>query len=257
MAQSLYSGNVGRVIEAPLIGGRLGDNKVSKFLGKHCSQAGFVGKNVDEAATEHDSVADCKRLQRAGQEHATMDFRLDVEIVGYLNIIHDGFEDLINRCRRRQQSDALQAIQNVQFRLMLPFPFSLDWRAVLIRGRLILNGIGRLDGELAEFFLAADVLEVIAPQARLRFEAHVIAEKILQVGFLAENERGQPKSGLKIRTPAVEMQIKAVESRDRCIDAVETDDCEVLIFGPYAALKAASAGLGEGREIKNEATHFA
>ena len=84
----------------------------------------------------------------------------------------------------------------------------------------------------------------------------MIAEKVLQVRFLAENKRGEPKSGLKIGAPAIEVQVKPVESRDGRIDAIETNDCEALILGPYAAFKASSAGLRQRRDVENEATHF-
>src|SRR4029077_8827043 len=96
MTQRLHRGNVCSVVETPLIGGRLGDEKVREFLRQHGSQAGFIRKDVDEAAAEHNGMANRKRFQRAGKEHAAMDFRLDIEIVGYLDVVHNSFEDLID-----------------------------------------------------------------------------------------------------------------------------------------------------------------
>ena len=51
---------------------------------------------------------------------------------------------------------ALEAVQNVDFRLMLPFAFGLNWRAILLRrGSLVLNCVGRFDREFAEFLFVA------------------------------------------------------------------------------------------------------
>ena len=62
---------------------------------------------------------------------------------------------------------------------MLPLAFRLDRRAVLLLGCLIGDGRRCFDRQLTELFFAAGVLQIVAPQAGLRFEANMIPEKIL------------------------------------------------------------------------------
>ena len=190
VAQRFDGGNVGHVVEAPLIGGRLRDDDVREFLREHRGQAGFVGEHVEKAAAQHDGVADGEHFESSRGQHTAVDFRLNVEIVGDFDVVDDGFENLVDISRRREQAYALQAVENVDLRLVLPFALGFDRRTILRLRYLILNGVGRLNRQLAEFFLAADVLEVVAPEARLRFESHVAAEEIFQIRFLAEDVSG-------------------------------------------------------------------
>ncbi len=89
-------------------------------------------------------------------KHAAVNFRLDIEIVGDFEVVDDRLENLVNFSRRRQQTGSLQAVEHVDFGLMLPFALGFDRGAVfLFCARLILNGIGGLDGEFAELFLVA------------------------------------------------------------------------------------------------------
>ncbi len=67
VAQRFDGGDVGRVVEAPLIGGRLRDDDVRQFLREHRGEAGFVGQHVEQAAAEHDGVADGERFESAGE----------------------------------------------------------------------------------------------------------------------------------------------------------------------------------------------
>ena len=55
-----------------------------------------------------------------------MDFRLNVQIVGDFDVVDDSFENLVDISRRREQAYTLQAVENVDFRLMLLFALGFD-----------------------------------------------------------------------------------------------------------------------------------
>ncbi len=161
-----------------------------QFLRQHRGQAGFVRQHVEQAAAQDDGVADGEGFERAGQQNAAVNFRLDVEVVGDFQVVDDRLENLVHFSRGREQAGALQAVENVDFGLVLPFAFGFDGRTILLLVRsLVLDRVGRFDRQFAELLLVADVLQVIAPEAGLRLEADVVAEKILQIGFLAEDVR--------------------------------------------------------------------
>src|ERR1700735_1404315 len=101
------------------------------------------------------------------------------------------------------------------------------------------------------------VLQVVAPEARLRLEAHMVAEEILEVRFLAENVRGKPHSRLHVRAPAIKMQIDPVQPCHRRVHAVETDYREALVFRPNASLEPPISRFRQRRHIEYEATHVA
>ena len=191
MAERFHGGDVRGVVEAPLIRGRLRDDNIGQFLREHGGKAGFVRQHVEQAAADARS---CGRWRTDSSvpvnKNAAVNFRLDVNVVGDFNVVDDGLQNLVHFPWRREQSHTLQAVQHVDFRLVLPFAFRFDRRTILLWCRgLILNRGGRFDRQLAELFFVADVLQVIAPEPGLRLEANVIAEEILQVRFLAEDVR--------------------------------------------------------------------
>ena len=63
VAQRFDGGDVGRIVEAPLIGGRLGDDDVGQFLGQHGCQAAFIRQNVEQSSAHNDGVADRERFR--------------------------------------------------------------------------------------------------------------------------------------------------------------------------------------------------
>src|ERR1700693_4700806 len=85
----------------------------------------------------------------------------------------------------------------------------------------------------------------------------MIAQKILQVRFLAENIRGQPQTGLHIQTPAIKVQIESVDSCHRGVHAIKTNDRVILIFGPHAALETSLPGFRQRCDIKYYAANLA
>src|SRR4029453_4973909 len=64
---------VGTVEEGELRVHAMAKRDVRQFVGKNCSEAGFVGKNVNQAAADNDRVAQGKRLERGSHEHAAAD----------------------------------------------------------------------------------------------------------------------------------------------------------------------------------------
>src|SRR5215813_3644891 len=98
--------------------------------------------------------------------------------------------------------------------------------------------------------------EVIAPDAGLRLEVQLFGHRIVQIVFLAIDERRQPQSRLHVRAPAVEVEIPARMS-GATVSAIESHNVEVLIFDPDPSEEAALAGLGQRRDVKHQATHFA
>src|SRR5215469_4319217 len=96
---------------------------------------------------------------------------------------------------------------------MLPLAFGFNGRTILLFGtRLILDGVGRLDGQIAEFLLVAGVFQVIAPKARLRLETNVISEKIAQIRLLAEDECREPQPRGHVRAPTVKVQVETIDA---------------------------------------------
>src|ERR1700678_504843 len=201
-------------------------------------------------------MTDGEHFQRSGQQHPAMYFRLNVEVVGDLKIVHDRLENLVHFSWRGQQTSALQTIQDVDFGRMLPLARRFDGRTILRgRHRLIVDR-GRFDRHFGEFFLTSYVLQVVAPQTGLGLEANVAAQKILQVGFLAVNVRRKPQAGLNVQAPAVEVQVKAVDARHRRVHAVEPDNREILVFRPDTALESALSGFRQRSDVKNHAARF-
>src|ERR1700691_671727 len=159
-----------------------------------------------------------------------MNVGLDVEVIGEFNVVYVGREDFVDISRRGEQTDALQTIENVDFGCMLPLAFGFDGRAILLRVALALNRVRSLDGQLGEFLFMAGILQIVAPQAGLRLEANVIAEKIAKIGYLAEDKRRQPKARLHVHAPAIEVKVIAVDAGDRSENAVEANCGVVLIL---------------------------
>ena len=96
MAQRLDGRNVGRVVEAPLIGRRLRDDDVRRVPAPASwPRLASSGSTSSKAAAQHDGVADGERLERAGEQHAAVNLGLDVEIVGDFEIVdHRGSRTL-------------------------------------------------------------------------------------------------------------------------------------------------------------------
>jgi hypothetical protein len=102
-------------------------------------------------------------------------------------------------------------------------------------------------------------VEVVAPQARLRFEGAkrgALGDAVLHIAFFAVNVGGQPFVLAGVHAPAVEIEVVA-SARRTAVGAVEANDVIVLVFGPDAAGKAALSAVGQRVDIENDAAHFA
>ena len=97
-------------------------------------QAGFVGQHVNQAAAHDDGVADGKRFERRGHQHAAADFGFDVQIVGDFQIVDHRREHFVDFALRRQQPKPLHAVDDVVFGLAVPGALRLQRREV-VRGR--------------------------------------------------------------------------------------------------------------------------
>ncbi len=83
------------------------------------------------------------------------------------------------------------------------------------------------------------------------------AEKISQVGFLAEDESGKPKAGLQIQAPAIKVEVVAIDSAHGRVDAVETNNRVVLILRPHATLEPSAAGFRKRSDVEHDALDVA
>src|SRR5258705_13157393 len=97
---------------------------------------------------------------------------------------------------------------------------------------------------------------VVSPQARLRFEVQFLGQRVVQIFLFTINEGRQPQAWLRIRAPAVEVEIPAGVSSSS-VGAVETHNVEILIFHPNASEESAFARFRFRSDVENQATHFA
>ena len=160
------------------------ENDVRQFVRDHGGQAGFIGQHVDQAAAEHDGVADGERFQSRSQQHAAADFGLDVQVVGDLEVVHDGLENLVHFALGREQTEALEPVDDVIFRLAVPIALRHHGIDVVGGRGLVLDRRLRLDQDLAEFLLLRGVAEVVSPQAGLRLEGEPLGQGKVQVATL-------------------------------------------------------------------------
>ncbi len=134
---------------------------VAEFMGEHGGQAGFIGQHVDQTAAQHNGVAYGERFQGRSHQHAAANFRVEVDVVGDLKVVDDGFQNLVHVTLRRHQANALQAVRDVVFGLAVPGALRLDRRKVIGGLGVVLNR--RLYEDLAEFLLLSGVAKVVAP----------------------------------------------------------------------------------------------
>ena len=180
---------------------------------------------------------------------------MNVEVIGDHHVIDDGLEHLVDFALRRDQADLLQAINHVD--LSLPFPGALGFDGGSVLGflTLVLDRLRSVDGDLGELRAAAEILQVIAPEPRLRLVMERLTDTVFEIGLLGINKRRQPHAGAKVLPPAVKVQI-ITGSRMRIVSAVEANDVVVLIFDPDAAEEPALAGVFLGGDVHDDAAYF-
>src|SRR5689334_2784085 len=126
-------------------------------------------------------MADGEGLQWSREQDPAMDLGINVEVVGDLEVVDDGFQDLINVSRGREQADLLQALKRIVFRLSLPLALSLEGGSILRGIALIAYCLRRVDEDLGELLIVSEVLEVITPQPGLGLEMKRRAHAVLHI----------------------------------------------------------------------------
>src|SRR5579883_11538 len=230
------------------------ENDVGEFVGEDGRQAGFIGQNVNQAAAENDGVADSEGFQRGSHQDAAAHLGIDVDIIGDLEVVDDGFEDLVDFALGGHQTDAFEAVNNVVFRLAVPGALGLNRGKVVGGLGVVLHG--SLDENLAELLFLGVAVQVVAPEAGLGLEIELLGNGVVQILFLRVDEGRQPQAGLHVGAPAIEVEIPACVAVAG-VGAVEANDVEVLIFHPDAAEEAAAVVLFERGHVENEAANFA
>src|SRR5262249_8787536 len=149
-------------------------------------------------------------------------------------VIDDSLEYLVDLAFRCKQASLLQAINDIHLGLAFPLALRLDRRSVLGSLALVLYRVGRVDRDIGKFRVTAKILQVVAPEAGLRFVVNRLANTIFQIGFFGIHERGQPDTWPHVEPPAIEVQIVTAAGM-RVVCAIKTDDVVILILHPNAA----------------------
>ena len=136
-SQVVVGGVVGEqhaVVEGVLAAQVVAEHDVRQFMREHSGQAGLVGKNVDQAAADDDSVAHAEGFERRGEQHARANRTRQIDVVRDFEIVDHGLENFVDIAFGREQAGARKALDDVVFRLLLPFALGLQRRSIL-RGR--------------------------------------------------------------------------------------------------------------------------
>src|ERR1700752_1433487 len=122
-------------------------------------------------------------------------------------------------------------------------------------GCLIIDGRQRLHENSAQLLLLTHLAEVVAPQARLRFEGELLGDGVVQVPLLAIDKCRKPIILACVDSPAVKMEIVVRLCRPRK-GTVACHDVIIVVLRPEAAHKSSFAGSFQGSYIKNQTTHL-
>ena len=226
---------------------------VPQFMRKDHGQRGFIRENIQQSATHDDGMANRERFQRGGEQHAAADFRLDVQVVGDLQIIHNRLQHLGDFSVRSKNSGALHAIQDVVFRLPFPLVLAVNRDDFVGAESAVIGNIfgGRFHLHAGEFGLLSGMLQVITPEPGLAFHLELAHECILGIRFFGVNIGRQPQPRLQVHAPTVKMEVE-VSPRRWLVIAVDANDVEILVFNPYAAHKVGALGVGSGHNVINQ-----
>src|SRR5258708_33048976 len=185
-------------------------------------------------------MANGEGLERRGQQHAALDLGLNVEVIGDHHVVDDGVEHLVDSAFRRDQADLLQAVNHVDLSLTFPGALGFDGGSVLGFLTLVLDRLRSVNGDLGELRTAAEILQVIAPEPRLRLVMERLTNTVFEIGLLGINKRRQPHAGAEVLAPAVKGQ-EIAGSRMGMVIAVESVSVEVSIYNPEPADEQALA----------------
>ena len=227
------------VVECVLAAQVMSQDNVRQLMRQHCRQAGFVGQHIDHAPADHNRVAHAERFQRRRKQNTRADRPRQLDIVGDLQVVDDRLKNFVEFAIGRQQSGALQALENVVFCLLLPFALRGQRRRILRGGRIVLHAI---HPDVCQLVVRGTHLQVVSPQAGLRLECDLVLCAGSKVTFFAVDIGRYPISRYQVQPPAIHVEVVAV-ARRVSIGSVQADDVEVLIFYPDAAQEAASSGV--------------
>ena len=191
------------------------ERHVAQLVREHRREARFVGQHVDEAAAQHDRVADRERLERRGQQDPGAQRPLKVQLVGDDEVVEDGLEDLVRFARRREQADCLESFEDV--RLGLLFPSALAEHGRQLRGPFGgVGDIGLVDPDRRQRVGPVGVLSLVSPDPCLALEPGLPLRvrgrlggrlrRAVQIGFFRVDVRRHPHAGRDVHTPAVHME---------------------------------------------------
>ena len=255
-AQVVVGGIVGEehaIIEGILAAQVVAKHNVREFVREHSREAGLVGKHVDQSPADDDGVADTESFERRREQHAGAHRTRQVDVVGHLEVVDHSLKNVIHIALGRNQARAREAFDNVIFRLLLPDALGLQWRSILSGGAFVLDAV---HANLREFVVLASLLQVVAPDAGLRFESDLVFHACAEVAFFAVNVSRHPVAGNQVEAPAIHVEEVGI-ARGRIISAVEPDNVIFLIFNPEAAEEAPSAGVLLGCDVEHQAAHVA
>ena len=162
-------------------------------------------------------------------------------------------QNAVNIAVGSEQSSVGEAFHDVVFRLLLPSALGLQWRSVL-RGRALVGNA--VDADLSQLVILAALLELITPNAGLRFEGQFVLCASAEVAFLTVDECRHPISSDQIETPAVHMEEVGI-ARSGIVGAVQADDVESLILDPDTTKESSLPGTLLGGYVEHQAAHIA
>src|SRR5579871_541314 len=224
-----------------------------QFMRENGGQAGLVGKNVNQPTADHDRVTDAESFEGRGQEHAGAYWPRKIDVVGDLQIVYNGLENMVDVALGRKQSSEGKPLNDVIFRLLLPYALRLQRRRVLRCSAVVLHAV---DTNLREFVVLATLFKVIAPDAGLGFERDLALHAGAEIAFFAVDVSRNPVARDQVQPPAVHVEEVRI-ARSRSVGSVQAHDVEALILNPHAAQEAATARALLGCHVEHEATDIA
>ena len=102
------------------------------------------GRTSSRPRLTHDGVADREGLERRSQKARASNFGLNIKIISDDEVVDDCGENLVDIAGRRQQTNLLEALHGVVFRLVLPHALGFYRGRILSGLTLIADGL-RID----------------------------------------------------------------------------------------------------------------
>src|SRR5207302_1531368 len=132
------------------------ENDVREFMREHSREAGLVGKDVNQTTADDDGVAHAERFQRCGKQHTRANRAGQINVVGNFKVVDDSLKNVVDVALKSEQARRGQALDNVVFRLLLPYTLGLQRRSILRRGAAVLHGV---DSDVGQLVVLATLLQ--------------------------------------------------------------------------------------------------